>query len=151
MKKVKNTNNFTPISNISITDFLAHFQILFAPSYTLWVTPQDFPKWKALSRYISEVSFISIAIWLWNYKFSKFLVLIQHSRNGPILGFFGSFFHKYCFILLKFWPDIFSNKTSTVFQNHSKFWILAVMECTQSLHFWSIVGPNLLLRNQKYY
>ena len=28
--------------------------------YTLWVTPQHFGKWKALFRYISAVSFISI-------------------------------------------------------------------------------------------
>ena len=33
---------------------------LFMTSYTLWVTPQHFGKWKTLLRYISAVSFISI-------------------------------------------------------------------------------------------
>ena len=35
-------------------------------------------------------------------------------------------------------------------KNPSKFWILAQMERTQSLPFWSISGPNLPLENQKY-
>ena len=33
-------------------------------------------------------------------------------------------------------------------KNPSKFWILAQMERTQSLQFWSILGPNLPLENQ---
>ena len=36
-------------------------------------------------------------------------------------------------------------------KNPSKFWILAQMECTQSLQFWSILGLNLPSENQKYY
>ena len=34
-------------------------------------------------------------------------------------------------------------------KNPSKFWILAQVECTQSLQFWFILGPNLPLENQK--
>ena len=38
---------------------LSHFEFfLFISSYTLWVTPQDFVKWKTFLRYISVVSFI---------------------------------------------------------------------------------------------
>ena len=41
---------------------LAHFKtFLFILSYTLWVTPQDFAKWKTLFRYISVISFFRIA------------------------------------------------------------------------------------------
>ena len=34
-------------------------------------------------------------------------------------------------------------------KNASKFWILVLMECTQSLQFCSILGPNLPLENQR--
>ena len=35
-------------------------------------------------------------------------------------------------------------------KNPSKVRILGQMECSQILQFWSILGPNLLLENQKY-
>ena len=49
-------------------DFLFMLRVfLFMPYYSLWVTPQDFAKWKTLLKYISVVSFISIAyLWLWS-------------------------------------------------------------------------------------
>ena len=50
--------------------------------------PQDVAKWKALLRYITVVSFISIAIVVVKLKLSEFLVLIQHLWSGPFLDFF---------------------------------------------------------------
>ena len=35
-------------------------------------------------------------------------------------------------------------------KNPAKFLILVQIECTQSLQFWFILGPNLLPENQKY-
>ena len=60
---------------------------LLKPSYTLWITPQDFAKWKTLLRYISVVSFISVAYVVVKLKISKILVLIENPWNSPFLGF----------------------------------------------------------------
>ena len=43
MKKVKNTNNFTPISDRSITDFLSRFEIFLHPLTPYELHPKIFP------------------------------------------------------------------------------------------------------------
>ena len=96
-------------------DFLTHFgRVLFTPSNTLWVTPQDFIKWKTLWRYILVVNFVSIAY-----------VVGKLGLGLPLSVFLGSYFPKYCSILLKFWPEVVSNKTNTawtILQNFA-FWL----------------------------
>ena len=42
------------------------------------------------------------------------------SRNGPFLGGFCSYSPKYCLIFLKFWPEVFPNKTNTVLEKSFK-------------------------------
>ena len=73
----------------------------------LWVTSQDFAKWKTLLRYISVVSFISIATVVVKLKNLKVFLLIQHPW-------------KYCSILLKFWPGVVSNETKAVLEKSFK-------------------------------
>ena len=96
-------------------DFLTHFgRVLFTPSNTLWVTPQDFIKWKTLWRYILVANFVSIAY-----------VVGKLGLGLPLSVFLGSYFPKYCSILLKFWPEVVSNKTNTawtILQNFA-FWL----------------------------
>ena len=96
-------------------DFLTHFgRVLFTPSNTLWVTPQDFIKWKTLWRYILVANFVSIAY-----------VVGKLGLGLPLSVFLGSYFPKYCYILLKFWPEVVSNKTNTawtILQNFA-FWL----------------------------
>ena len=96
-------------------DFLTHFgRVLFTPSNTLWVTPHDFIKWKTLWRYILVVNFVSIAY-----------VVGKLGLGLPLSVFLGSYFPKYCSILLKFWPEVVSNKTNTawtILQNFA-FWL----------------------------
>ena len=59
--------------------------------------------------------------------------------NGPFLGGgvgargLGPYSPNYSSVLLKFWAGVFSNKTNTVLENPLKCWILAQMECNQSL------------------
>ena len=124
------------------------------PSFTLWVTSQDFGKWKSLLRYISVVGFITIAFVVVLLKIFKFFCIDSASMEYSHLGFFwGAYSPNYCLILLKFWPEVSSNKTNTVFEK--SFRILnfslnrSMMEGTQSLQFCSILWPNLPLENQK--
>ena len=112
---------------------------LFTLSFTLWFTPQDFAKWKALLSYVSVVSFISIVNVVVKLKFSKVFGLIQIHEMVPFLGVgvgvrgLGPHSPNYYSVLLKFWAGVFSNKTNTVLENPLKCWILAQMECNQSL------------------
>ena len=59
---------------------------LFTLSFTLWFTPQDFAKWKALLSYVSVVSSISIVNVVVKLKFSKFFGLIQIHEMVPFWG-----------------------------------------------------------------
>ena len=76
--------------------------------------PQDFIKWKTLWRYILVANFVSIAY-----------VVGKLGLGLPLSVFLGSYFPKYCSILLKFWPEVVSNKTNTawtILQNFA-FWL----------------------------
>ena len=46
--------------------------------------------------------------------------MIQHPWNVLFGAFLGPYSPKYCSILLKFWPEIVSNKTNTVFKKSFK-------------------------------
>ena len=128
---------------------------LFTPSYTLWVTPQDFSKWKTLLRYISVVSFINIAYAVVELKSFKVFRINSATRFGfwglmkPFWGFLDSYSPNYCSILLKFWPEVASNKTNTVFEKsfkildfgsnktHAKFTVLIHFEAhNQPQNIW---------------
>ena len=63
---------------------------LFTLAYTLRVTLKFLAKLKFLSRYIILVSFISIAVVVVKLKIFKVFLLIQHPRNDPFWGVFGS-------------------------------------------------------------
>ena len=47
--------------------------------------------------------------------------MIQYPWNGPFLGFFSPYSSKHCSVLLKFWPEVVSNKKNTVFKKSFKF------------------------------
>ena len=70
----------------------------------------------------------------------------------PFLGFFGPFLPKILFsfaeILTRGGLQLVFGKT--VFEKYFKILNLTQMEDTESLQFCSILGPNLLLENQKY-
>ena len=100
------------------------------------------------------------SIWLWCYKSSTFFIAIQYPWNmkWPPFGFFwGPYSPKYCSILLKFWPEVFSNDTNTVFEKsfrtlhfwsngtHPKFTVLVHFgaQCTAG-------KPKILLKNQNF-
>ena len=136
------------------TDILAHFESFFVyalPLYTLWDTLQDFAKWKTLLRYISVVSFISIAYAVVKFKILKVFFIASVSIKWPLFGLFWAltpsnivwsgwnFKHRYSPI----------RKTQCL-KNPSKFWIFAQMKCSWSLQFRSILRPNLLPEIKKY-
>ena len=81
--------------------------------------PQGFAEWKALLRYFFVVSFISLAFVIVKLKFSKVFCITSESMKGlPFSGGVGvgldQYSHKYCSTLLKFWPEVVSNKINTV-------------------------------------
>ena len=133
------------------TDFLGHFEsFLFTLSYTLWVKPQDFAKWKTL-RYKFVVDFISIDYVVVTLKIFKVFRNNWASLKGPLFGvFFDPYFLRYCSILMKFWPEVVSNKTNILLKKSFKILYSDLNETHQSLQFWSILGPNLPWENQKY-
>ena len=75
--------------------WLILWAFLFMSSCTLWVTLQDFAKWKTL-RCIFVISFISIAFVVVKLKFFK-LFGIDSASMKPFLGFFWPFFPKILF------------------------------------------------------
>ena len=94
---------------------------LFIPTYTLWVTSQDFTKLKTILGYISVVNFISIAfmvVKLKNFKVSLYWFSIH--EMAILGGFLGRYSPKYCSILLRFWSEVVSNNTNTVFKKSFK-------------------------------
>ena len=83
-------------------------------------------------RFWQMKDLIKIYVWGKFHQYSfcgcevkKFFVLIQHSWNGPFLGFWESLLPKFCSILLKFWQKVVSNKATQCSKNPSKFWLLA--------------------------
>ena len=86
--------------------WLILWAFLFMPSYTLWIAPRNFAKWKTLLRYTFVVGSISIAYVVVKLKFSKFLVLSQHPWNGPLLGFLALIPPIIVSSWMKFWREI---------------------------------------------
>ena len=121
--------------------FLAHLESFFVYAFLhLWVTFQNFLKWKTFIRHISAVSLISIAFVV--VKGKKFYVLMQHPWNSLFWGAFGSFLPQILFNLAEVLTrDSLPIRKTQYLKNLSKFWFLAQMEFTQSLQFWSILGP----------
>ena len=98
--------------------------ILFMLPYILRVIPQDFAKWKTLLRYISMVSFISIAFVVEKLRIFKVFHIDSAFMKWFLLGFFLTLTPaNICWnisILLKFWPEVFSNKKNTVIEKSFK-------------------------------
>ena len=90
----------------SLIFWLILWAFLFMPSYTWWIAPQNFAKWKTLLRYTFVVGSISIAYVVVKLKFSKFLVLSQHPWNGPLLGFLALIPPIIVSSWMKFWREI---------------------------------------------
>ena len=95
------------------------FSLCFS-SYTLWVTPQHFGKWKTLLRYISVVSFISIGFVFGKLKIFKAFGNDSASIKWSLLGGFWALLPQILFD----YAEILNRGS-----------LLAQMECTQSLHF----------------
>ena len=94
------------------------FSLCFS-SYTLWVTPQHFGKWNTLLRYISVVSFISIAFVFGKLKIFKAFRNDSAAIKWSLLGGFWALLPQ----LLFDYAEILNRGS-----------LLAQMECTQSLH-----------------
>ena len=93
-------------------DFLLILRVfLFMPSYTPWVTPQDFAKWKTLLRYISVISFISIAFVVVKSKIFKVFHNDSPFMKWSLLGGFGPLLFFFClFFYLDFLPQPLTNQ-----------------------------------------
>ena len=118
-------------------DFLLILSVfLFMPSYTLWVTPQDFAKWKTLLSYISVVSFISIAFAVVKLEIFKVFRIDSAFMKWPPLGGFGPLVPQMLFNFAKILTrcNVPIRKTQCL-KNLTKFWILTQME----LH----IGPKM--------
>ena len=128
--------------------FVSFWKVFFV--YALWITPQDFVKWKTLLIHIFVVSSISIAYVVGKLKIFKVSCIDSAFMNWPLFGIFWLLFPQLLFnldeILLRGSPI----RQTHCLKNPSKFWNLAQIERTESLWFWSILGPSLLLENQKY-
>ena len=122
---------------------------MFTPSFNLWATVQDFVKWKTLLRYIFMVIFIRMAYTCGcevnkcqGFSFWNNIDQMAHFYLGP-------YSTKFCLILLKFWPEVASNKTNTVFGKSIKIFYFGLNGTKPNLLFCSILGPNLLPKNEK--
>ena len=91
---------------------------------TLWVMPQNFSKWKTLLRYIYVLSVINIAF-VEIKNFQSLLYCFKIHEMFPFWRFLGPYFPKYCSILLKFSPELVSNKINTVWKilQNFAFWL----------------------------
>ena len=118
----------------------------------LWITPQDFAKWQILLRYTYICGrFHQYSIWkVVKLKIFKVSSIDSASMKWPLFGFFWPLSPQILFDLAKTLTRGSPIRETYCLKNPSKFWNLAQMECTESLWFWSILGPNLLLENQKY-
>ena len=131
--------------------FLAYFASFFvyALLHLMSYDPQDFSKWKSCGNICGK--FHQYRIFGYEVKnFQGFLYWFKMQWNGPFLVLLGSCSLRYCSILLKFWSEVVSNKTNRVFEKPFKILNFSLMEGSQSLHFCSILGPNVPLENQKY-
>ena len=87
----------------------------------LMSTSQNFAKYRTLLRYISEVSFISVAYAVVKWKILKVFCIDSVSMKCPLFcDFLRPYSPKYCLILLKLWPLVVSNKKKTVFKKSFK-------------------------------
>ena len=115
--------------------------------------PQDFAKWQILLylTILFVVGFISIAYAVVKLKIFKVSSIDSESMKWPLfLFFFLPLSSQILFDLAKTLTRGSPIRQTYCLKNPSKFWNLAQMECTESLWFWSILGPNLLSENQKY-
>ena len=97
------------------------------------------------------VSFISIAFVFVKLKIFKFFRIDSTAMEWSLFGWFWALLPQILFDLAEILNrDSAPIRVTQCLKSSSKFSILAQMECTQSLQFWSILGSNLLLENQKY-
>ena len=99
---------------IGLKNFLVHFVRFFI--YVL-LHLMSYPP-----RYISLVSFISIAFVVVKLKYFKVFYIDSASMKCNFWVFLGPYSPKYCSVLLKVWPGVVSNKC---LKNPLKLWILA--------------------------
>ena len=129
------------------TFWLILWVFLFMLSYSLWVTPKDFAKWKILLKYIPVVSVISIAFVVVKLSIFKVFCINSASMKWLLLGALAP-------------PNIvqpcwnFDQRLSPVRQtqclkNPSIFWILAkillktkISAKTKSLGLSNSVSPR---------
>ena len=113
--------------------------------------PQDFGKWKNILRYISVISFISIAFAVLKLKTFRVFRIDSASIKGSL---FKGFWVLLSQILFNF-AEILTRGSLPIRQTQclkklSKIWILIQMGRTQNLQFWSSLGARLMLENQYY-
>ena len=105
--------------------------LLFMASYTLWVTPQHFGKWKTLLGYISVVSFINIAFVFVELKIFKIFRIDSAAMKWSLFGGFSALFPQILFDLAEILTrGSLPKRRAQCLKNPSKFWILAQMQCT---------------------
>ena len=142
--------------------FLGSFQEFFVYTFLRSVSyAPRFAKWKILFRYISVISFFRIAFVVVKLKIFQVFHIDSPSMKWPLFskgrggrGGGGRGFEPLLLQILLDFAEIFNRGSLSVQETHClknspKFWILAQIECTQSLQFWSILESNLLLENQK--
>ena len=120
--------------------FFVHFErlFLFMPSYTLWVTSQNFAKWKTLLRYISVVNFISIAFVVVKLKIFKVFRIDSAFMKWSLLGGW-KILQNFEFRLK--WNSNWAPKCNKTVN----------FGCVNAMKlFCSILGPNLPPKIQKY-
>ena len=66
----------------------------------------------------------------------------------PFGFFLGAYSPNYCLILLRFWAEVSSNETNTVFEKSFRILNFSLNRSMME-QFCSILWPNLLLENQK--
>ena len=130
--------------------FVSFCEVFFMPSYTLWITLQDFAKWKTLLRYIFLVSSVSIAYVVVKLKCFKVSCIDSASMKWLLFGFFGSYSPNYLFD-----PDEILTRGNSIRQTHclknsSKFWKFDSNGTHWKFMVLSILGPNILLEHQKF-
>ena len=105
-----------------------------------------------LLRYVSMASFISVVFVVVKLKNLKVFRIVSASMKWTLFGGFGLLFLQTLVDLAEILArDSLLIRQTQGLKNCSKVWILAQIERTQSLQFWSILGPNLPPENQKYY
>ena len=132
----------------TVVFWLILWVFLFTP-FTLYEF-QEFAKWKTVLRYIFAVSFIGIEYVVVELKLFNVSCVDSPSWNGPLWDFYLPIFPQLLLDLAKILTIGSPIRYTHCLKNPSKYWNLAQMKRTESLQFWSILGPNLLLGNQKY-